>query len=255
MRLRRLKLFLAIGYQSLKYRLVNRQYVAKPISMNPVVAHHEFSPRSKILLDHFVHQFNEAACSVATVATVVNAALEMNHGNHLRPITQKEILNTVRVVDWKERIMPSGQGTKRGLPLKELGIAVQHTLYTYKIFFEKFSVTHLDQKDLDLSVERENLLNRLTAFQHEDNLYMIAHFNQGIFLKGLHLPHISPVGAFNINTKEVLVLDVDKDGPGPYWIPFDVFFKGLSSNFNGKLKDYGYSEGGYICFQIKPPTP
>ncbi|MBU0991005.1 MAG: phytochelatin synthase family protein [Proteobacteria bacterium] len=253
MHLRRLKIFLAIGYQSLKYRLINRQYVAKPVSVNPVASHHELSHRSKFLLVHYVHQFNDAACSVATVATVLNAIMDMNHGNSHHTISQKEILNTVRVVDWKERIMPSGRGTKRGLPLKELGIAVENTLKTYKISFEKISVTHLDHKDLDWPVERETLLNRLTAFEQSDNQYMIAHFNQGIFLKGLHLPHISPVGAFKVNTKEVLVLDVDKDGPGPYWVPFDVFFKGLSNDFNGKLADYGYTGGGYVQFQLNLP--
>ena len=80
---------------------------------------------------------------------------------------------------------------------------------------------------------------------------MIAHFNQGIFLKGIHLPHISPVGTFDPESAEVLILDVDRVGPGPYWASFDLFFKGLSDDFGGVLKSFGYSGGGYIWFSLK----
>ncbi|MBU0991738.1 MAG: phytochelatin synthase family protein [Proteobacteria bacterium] len=247
MNYRLFKVFLAIGYQSLKYRLRNRHRIAKPISMDPKDFKNEFTYRARHLLTHYVQQFNNAACSVATIATILNTATEENSHSKSK-ISQQDILNTVHVLNWKERVMK-----RRGLQLKELAVVVEHALNAYKIKFKKFEVKYIDDH-FDIETEKKNLLSKLISLQSTENQYMIIHFNQGLFLRGLHLPHISPIGAFNTITKEILVLDVDKYGPGPYWIPFDLFFKGISDNFGGRMSIFGYSGGGYICFTLTTPN-
>lgn len=233
------KIIPAIGYRSLKYRLKNRHKIVKPISIDSedVIAN-----RARHLLTHYVQQFNNAACSVASIATILNASM----GNSLSQgqISQPDILNIVHVLNWKKRVMQ-----RRGLQLKELAVVVESALEAYKIKFDNLEIKYLGD-NFDVDTEKKNLLNNLINLQSNENQYMIAHFNQGLFLRSLHLPHISPVGAYNTFTNEILVLDVDKDGPGPYWIPFDLFFNGISDNYDGRMSIFGYSGGGYICFTV-----
>ena len=54
---------------------------------------------------HYVKQFNEAACSVASVATVINA-LRAVGGSGSRPLRQTEILDRVTAGHWKARMGP-----------------------------------------------------------------------------------------------------------------------------------------------------
>ena len=257
MQLRQIRIYLSIGYQSLKYMVLHHPPFKKPVAR--LTGQSESVPsespeRTHLLFRHYVRQFNDAACSVATMATILNAALEMRDGAHPSPLDQPEILTRVEVADWKARIMPADGSSKRGMPLNELGKAVSHSLTAYGFTWTAMDVVALGENNTDISTQKAQLLDHLISFEHSRDQFFIAHFNQGIFLKGLHLPHISPVGAFNRETGEVLVLDVDRHGPGPYWVPFDTFFKGLKSDFNGGLRRYGYGSGGYIRFKLTMPA-
>lgn len=251
MDLRRLKLYLSIGYLSLKYGILHHHPFKKPLVKSIARVDPTFSGRSTCLFDHYAVQFNGAACSVATAATILNCARRMIHGASKPPLTQEEILNTVRVVDWKERIVPSKKGGARGLPLKELGIAIRAALSTYHLPVDEWEVVDFTTEHSLPDVLKERLRDHLTRLSSSKTHFMVAHFNQGVFLKGLHLPHISPVGMFHPESGEVLVMDVDKAGPGPYWVPFELFFKGLFDDFGGRLKSFGYEGGGYIWFALK----
>ncbi|MBW2368615.1 MAG: phytochelatin synthase [Deltaproteobacteria bacterium] len=243
-------------YQSHKYALFNHPPFAKPVSEpisdgshpNPTA----LSDLSRRLLDHYVIQFNSAACSVASVATVLNTARSLTQkAEKAVPLTQTDILNAVQVVEWKDRITPSGNKSRRGLPLAELGIAVENGFAQYQIPCDSVETVLLLKHPSNLADEKEKLKNRLIAFEKSGACFIIAHFNQGIFIKSLHIPHISPVGAYHIADNKVLVLDVDREGPGPYWLSFEKFFEGLTSDYNGRLKKYGYDGGGYVYVELK----
>ena len=64
---------------------------------------------------HHVKQFNEAACSVATVVSVVNAAMEIQ-GHRGPPLDQSEILERVPTGRWKQRMQPGGDIGNGQLP-------------------------------------------------------------------------------------------------------------------------------------------
>ena len=253
MQLRQIRIYLAIGYQSLKYMVCHHPPFRKPVARlagKPESVPCESPERTRLLFRYYVRQFNDAACSVATMTTILNAALEMRDGPGLPPLDQRDILNRVDVADWKARIMPADGSSKRGMPLNDLRTAVSHSLSAYGLSRGAMDVVSLGANDVDAATQKTQLLNHLISFEHYPDQFFIAHFNQGIFLKGLHFPHISPVGAFNREAGEVLVLDVDRHGPGPYWVPFDTFFKGLKSDFNGSLRQYGYGSGGYVRFEL-----
>jgi len=159
-------------------------------------------------------------------------------------VTQKEILERVRAAHWKERMGPNGYNGKRGLPLEVLGEVVMASLKVYGINATAEVIQAKGGKDA--ASARKKLISHLKDFQEGDNCLLIAHFDQGSFLKELNIPHISPVGGFNPETGEIIILDVDTTLPHPYKLPFARFYRGISTRYGGFFTPFGYGRGGYI---------
>jgi hypothetical protein len=97
---------------------------------------------------------------------------------------------------------------------------------------------------------KAKLRKRLTDFENEGNCLVIAHFNQGVFIRDLHIPHISPVGGYDDISGTVTMLDVDPPHEHPYKISFETFYKGISSNYHNIFKPFGFGSGGYIFIKL-----
>ena len=199
------------------------------------------------LIRHHVKQFHESSCSVASVVCVVNTLLEKNKGQG--PVTQQEILERVKTAHWKERMGTNGYKGRRGLPLDVLGQVVKASLDAYEIPYLSLEIVQAQRGDLSQPIKKA-LLSRLEQFESLDNCLIIAHFDQGCFVQDLNIPHISPVGGYDRDTRQVTVLDVDPSQPLPYQISFDTFYKGISTHYNHVFKHFGYGRGGYIFIQI-----
>jgi hypothetical protein len=205
----------------------------------------------KSCLHHYhVKQFHESSCSVATVASAVNALLACLGKPSTPPVTQAGLLERVRAAHWKERMSEEGYKGKRGLPLSVLGEVVKKSLEVYGIDCRCLDIVPAVPGGDGMASFKAGLKKRLRRFEEKGDGLIIAHFNQGRFLPELHIPHISPVGAFDQTTDRVTVLDVDPDQKDPYQVSFDTFCTGLSCNYNHIFKPFGYSGGGYIWIQI-----
>ena len=225
--------------------------VSAPLSDEELSLLKKASPVFRALWTNHVRQFNEAACSVASVATVLNAARTLfSDAKAKHAITQQEILDNVNAIHWKERMSRRGHRNRRGVPINELGIAVKTSMAVYDLPVENIDVVALENDLSSLDLLKAELLARLVVFADSDDTFIIAHFNQGAFVRSWHIPHISPVGAFDKNSKRVLMLDTDVDQPEPYWVPFDRFLKGLSWNYTRMIKKYGYTGGGYVWIKM-----
>ena len=247
----RYRIYLGLFIQSKLYALLNYnpfcKSAATPFSQENPSFEGSDSPVFKALRAGFVTQFNDAACSVASVTTILNAMfILLNRKPDFGGITQEKILEKVRAVNWAERISREGFRNRRGLPIEELGIVLKNSLEQFDIPYKTFAVVPLGKDLPNISDLEEELFQRAVKLGSIGKCFIVAHFNQGIFVKGLHLPHISPVGAVNPEKKKVLILDVDPHVKEPYWISFDTFFKGLSWTYNGILRKYGYTGGGYV---------
>jgi len=205
------------------------------------------------LFRHHVKQFHESSCSVASVVCVVNAILAKANRLPHGPVTQQDILEKVRSAHWKERMSDSGYKGRRGLPLPVLGQVVKASLDAYGISYHRVEIVQA-QGGKEAQVIRAGLLSRLEQFETQDNCVIIAHFDQGCFVRELNIPHISPVGGFDPATRKVTLLDVDPSQPHPYQISFDTFYKGIASHYNYVFTHFGYGRGGYIYIQLQPQT-
>jgi len=201
------------------------------------------------LLKHHVKQYNEAACSVATVVSVVNALRE-KQGSNFIPVSQMDILERVRTGNWKERMSEKGDNGKRGLPLPLLGEIVKSSLDAYSIRYKTVETVGASKNSGQTENKIIELKSRLYDFETKGNCLIIAHFDQGAFLRALNIPHISPVGGFDTKTGDITILDVDPEQERPYKISFDIFCKGLFSNYHHVLKPFGFKSGGYIFVKL-----
>ncbi len=210
----------------------------------------ESQPLKAALFKHHVKQYHEASCSVASVATVINALGDLQ-GRHTGPVTQKDILERVGTGHWKERMSPSGHRGRRGVPLPLLGDIVRSSLDVYGLAYTAVETVQR-AKGADPAAVRKALWRSLVEFETRGGCLILAHFDQGAFLRVPNIPHISPVGAFDTHSGEVMVLDVDPDQERPYRVSFATFCRGLFRGYHPVLRPFGYRAGGYV--RIDLPT-
>jgi len=241
-------------------RIVLRAWLLLPYGFRKLTATGAFGKKGGVYVDgpgschghalkaalwqHHVKQYHGASCSVASVATVVNALLATQRPGH-RPVSQQELLGKVRTGNWKERMSSRGDRGRRGLPLPLLGEVVESSLRAFDVRYREVETVCVSRKAASSRRVRNTLLGHLTGFERSGRTLIIAHFDQGAFVRTLSIPHISPVGGFDPGTRHVTLLDVDP-GERPYRVPFDTFLKGLSSDYHNVFRPLGYGSGGYV---------
>lgn len=204
----------------------------------------------RALWKHYVRQYHDASCSVASVATVVNALGEVINGQ-AGEITQMDLLDKVKTGNWKKRMSEAGDNGQRGLPLMLFGDVVRGSLETFQIPFASIETVDLREDSLPSQEKKEILRNRLQEFETLGNGVIIAHFDQGAFIPELNIPHISPVGGYDSRTGRVTVLDVDRFQSAPYTIPFERFYWGISKRYHHLFRFFGLTNGGYIYIRLR----
>jgi len=207
------------------------------------------NPLKAALFKHHVKQYHEASCSVASVAAVINTMRTLSDGAS-QPVTQAELLEKVRTGFWKERMSAQGHNGRRGLPLPLLGEIVKGSLDAYGLGYGAIETVAGTQNPALAEKRRQALRKRLTGFETRGDCLIIAHFGQGVFLRTLNIPHISPVGGFEPESGDVTILDVDPDQLRPYKVAFDTFCRGIFSRYPTALRPFGYRTGGYVYIRL-----
>ncbi|MFH2092661.1 MAG: phytochelatin synthase family protein [Pseudomonadota bacterium] len=223
-------------------------------SKSAVLVTEPYTPVGNRLKDRLhrfhVKQFHESSCSVASVVSGLNALMDLQGTLYDPPVTQQDLLETVRTAHWKERMSDTGYKGRRGLPLEILGQVVKGSLDAYQVQYKDVEIVQATRDPDKMESCRKKLLSRLQQFENKGDCLIIAHFDQGSFLPELHIPHISPVGGFDASSSTVKILDVDSTQAFPYQIPFDTFYKGISTNYNVIFRHFGYAEGGYVFIRL-----
>lgn len=207
------------------------------------------NPLKQALVRHHVKQYHEASCSVASVASLINAVSDTEKRNGM-PVSQLDLLDNVKEAHWKERMEPDGHNGRRGLPLSVFGDVVRNSFEVYELPFQEIDVVQANRKSDQAEADKEKLRARLIEYEIDGNALIIAHFNQGVYLKVLQIPHISPVGGYDPETDMVTILDVDYLQKKHYQISFDRFYEGLANNYNRLFRAHGFDSGGYVYVKL-----
>ena len=211
----------------------------------------EGSHRLKAALhNHHVKQFHESSCSVASVVSVVNALRDIQGTLTGTPLTQRDILEDIETARWKKRMSPEGDEGRRGLPLFMLGDVVKSSLDYYGIRYTSVTTVQLSKDPGKVQALKRTLVARLHEFDPRGKSVLIAHFNQGAYIKALQIPHISPVGGFDISSGTVTMLDVDYLQNKPYTVSLDTFYNGMACDYLKLFSSFGYENGGYVYIRL-----
>jgi hypothetical protein len=127
------------------------------------------------------------------------------------------LLDDVKAAHWKERVTADGWEGRKGLTLGELEEVVLDTFKTYGI--KGWTVTRRSFTEATPGALGE-LRAILEANEASADDFVIVHFLQDKLTNdpGGPYPHISPVGAYDAASGRALVLDVDREYYGPYWV-------------------------------------
>lgn len=216
----------AFGVESISH---SHQY----IQQNQALLYWKLSP-------YYLPQLTDSSCSVATATMIVNAARSGQTFTTNQPLaTQKDLLQRVNDTDWIKRVSQGGDG----VTLDQLNVFMAKALEAYGVHNFTIDVVHLENN----SKKNATLLHQvLMETEKTGKTFMIANFNQKFFTGTISVGHFAPVGAYDPQTKRVLIMDPDRQLYEPYWVPENLFLDAMAT-----VDDEVNNHRGYLLVKLK----
>jgi hypothetical protein len=158
----------------------------------------------------YVPQFTSSACSVASVAMAVNFARGLPAAAEESIVTQTALLDAVGDKAWTDKGAEGGDG----VTFAEFVAVVDDSLRSYGI--EDHAVEVIRPTDAG-AASLAAVRRALAANEASADDVILMYFNQGVLTGDWDGPHISPIGAYDQDARQVLIMDVDREWYIPYW--------------------------------------
>ena len=161
------------------------------------------------LMPYYAAQQTGSACSVASVAMMINALRGLPPLSSSRLVTQTRVLSEVDDDGWKAASEENGDGVSFGdfAGLVRRSVDAFGLDATVEVFRPK-----------DTSPETLAALRRiLDENEQDDSDIILLAYDQGTLTGDTTVGHIAPLGAYDAQTHRVLVMDVDRLWYVPYW--------------------------------------
>lgn len=152
---------------------------------------------------HFQRQHTDSACSVASIANVVNALRATEP-----PLSPEALLSLVGDGHW---VAATRTGSD-GVSFAELQLYLRQSLD--RVGLENARVEVFRPRPDGDSLDR---LRRLLTHRQTAEL-VLASFDQGWLLGEASVGHVSPLGDYDAEHGQIEILDVDPEHPVPYWV-------------------------------------
>lgn len=157
------------------------------------------------LAPHVEAQARRAFCGPATVSAVLNAALDPKP-----PVTQLSLFNETTAA------------IKSELALSFSGLTLDELAAFLRVHGMHVEIRHAGQSDI--AAFREAARTAL----NEPRTFLITNYDRKT-LKQAGAGHISPLGAFDAVTDQVLVLDVAKQKYPYTWVPVSMLWAAMNT--------------------------
>jgi len=182
----------------------------------PIGASHDYlrgheAPDFWALSPYYAGQSTDSACSVAAVAMVVNALRGLPPHASEPLVTQKALLVAAASPGWSEETAEGGPG----VTWQELLGYLARSIEAYRLAADVEILKPADASQATLASMRELLAEN----EASDRDIALVYFNQGVLTGDWDGPHISPIGAYDPDSRRVLIMDVDRKWYVPYWSP------------------------------------
>jgi hypothetical protein len=210
---------------------------ALPLSRTHSYFQKHAAPRFWTLIPYYVHQQDESACSVASVAMVLNAARAKSKLTTEDPlVTQTDLVSKVNNSVWKK----SGLMTQ-GVTLDQLKSVFEDAFKVYGIKTAQIEVVHAE----DSPETKKKLHEALVQSEKTSREFIVANFLQGIYTDDGEYGHIAPLGAYDEENKRALILDPDRKWYEPYWVSEEILLKGMAT-----LDKQSGQKRGYLWIKL-----
>lgn len=188
------------------------------------------------LISYYVPQANGASCSAASAAMVINAArAKLNKVASDKVITEKMLLDRIKIENWHLRLHPGGDHGKHGIHLDGFAKVMQQVFLQNGFPKAKVSAVHVNGTDEKSKSSVVHALMKLSL-----KSFMIVNFNQKSFTNDADVGHFAPVAAYDPKAGKVLILDPDREYYEPYWVSVDSFVSGMVTTDSSVSTNRGY---------------
>lgn len=181
---------------------------------------------------YYIPQPTDASCSLASATMVMNALRIplMQYANQKLATTNSVVDSTQS--SWKNDVKQGGDG----VTLDEFGSFLSQAMKAYNIRPTKLEVIHATSvKDIVTKFHQALLEGEKTG-----RTFIIVNFDQKIISGTESVGHFAPVGAYDANTKRVLVMDPDRELFEPYWVSEHRLLKGMETVDSDAHKNRGF---------------
>ena len=168
----------------------------------------------------YVPQFTSSAGSVASVARAVNVARGLPVEAEEPIVTQTALLEAVGDQTWAEQGAEGGEG----VTFAEFIAVLEESLQSYGI--EDYAIEVIRPADASAASLAE-VRRALAANEASADDLLLMYFNQGVLTGDWDGPHISPIGAYDQNAQQALIMDVDREWYIPYWSPDEKLLEAM----------------------------
>lgn len=188
------------------------------------------------LMPYYTQQSTPASCSAATLTMVLNAARSrQKQGAEDKNITEQVLLDQVQVEHWKERLNSGGYYGQYGVNLDQMGKITEAAFKIYGFKNVSVKVVHMNSSSPVLKKELTKALENLSV-----TTFLLANFNQKTYTDDTDVGHFAPVGAYDEDQDQVLIMDPDREYYAPYWVSLKKFIEGMSTQDARAQRSRGY---------------
>jgi hypothetical protein len=187
----------------------------------------------------YLPQETSSACSVASVAMVVNALRGLPAGSEDPLVTQAAMLESVGDPSWIAKTVEQGEG----VTFADLVAETKAALVAYDL--EEVAVDAFRPQD-EGPASLEGLRRLLVENESSAADQLLVYFNQGVLTGDWDGPHISPIGAYDAERDRVLIMDVDRGWYVPYWSPVSKLLEAMTKPTGAEHGPLAGETGGLV---------
>ena len=181
---------------------------------------------------YYLSQPTDASCSLASATMVINALRfkQMQHANQ-RLATTNNVMHSMNNA-WANDVKQGGDG----ITLDQFGLFLKQALNVYHIPPIKLEVIHATKaKDIAIKFHQALMDGERTG-----RTFVIINFDQKFISGTESVGHFAPVGAYDVNTKRVLIMDPDRDLYEPYWVPEHLLLNSMETVDSAARESRGF---------------
>jgi hypothetical protein len=187
------------------------------------------------LAPHYVGQYTECACSLASAVMIVNAARSedlLKTGS--KTMSQPALLDAVGSAEWRAEV---GHDGGQGVGLSHLQTLLDASLKAVGVAPASIEAFPLRDGTTDGAARFRRALQECET---RPGRFVIANYYMATVIGDGDYGHFSPIGAYDVSRDRVLILDVYRVELEPYWVPVERLFAGMATVSRADGEPRGY---------------